>query len=72
MALLYDKMCEQNIVIKYYAILAFTQLLDDKEALEKAKPYFQNILSIYVKLLEVMDHQGLISSLKSIVQSFSE
>lgn len=71
MALLYDKMCEANIVVQYYAILSFTELLDDKQALETARPHFQDILTIYVKLLEVIDHEGLISSLKSIVQCFS-
>lgn len=71
MGLLYDKMCSDCLVIKYHGILAFTELLYDKEALESARPHFQNILSIYVKLLEVLDHEGLISSLESIVKYFS-
>ncbi len=49
-------MCYENIVVKYYAVRAFTELLDDRQALEAARPHFQNILEIYVKLLEVIDH----------------
>lgn len=71
MGLLYDRMCGNCLVVKFYAILVFTELLYDKQALESAKPHFQNILQIYVKLLESMDHENLISSLESIVQSFS-
>jgi hypothetical protein len=33
MGLLYEKMCVECLVVKYFAILAFTELLDDKEAL---------------------------------------
>lgn len=33
MAILFDKMCNNYVVIKYHAVLAFTQLLYDKEAL---------------------------------------
>ena len=33
MSTLFDKMCSDYLVIKYNALLAFTQLLYDKEAL---------------------------------------
>lgn len=41
MALLYDKMCADVLVVRYHAVLAFTKLLDDKQALESARPHFQ-------------------------------
>jgi len=33
MSLLYEKMCVDDLVVKYFAVLAFTKLLDDKQAL---------------------------------------
>lgn len=33
MGLLYEKMCGDEIVVRYHAVLAFTELLDDKQAL---------------------------------------
>lgn len=33
MSLLYDKICSNNLAVRYHASLAFTQLLDDKVAL---------------------------------------
>lgn len=41
MPILYDKMCADVLVVRYHAVLAFTKLLDDKQALESARPHFQ-------------------------------
>lgn len=40
MGILYDLMCGNCLVIKFYSVLAFTELLYDKQALESAKPHF--------------------------------
>lgn len=63
MSLLYEKICSNLLVVKYNGILAFTSLLDDREALDSAKPYFQNILQIYVEVLNAIDHEKLLKSL---------
>lgn len=52
MGLIYEKMTNTNsMVVKYNALLAFTSLLEHKAALNAAKPHFQTILEIYVKIL---------------------
>jgi len=57
MELIYDKIVNfQSLVIKYNAILAFTALLNHRAALEAAQPHFQNILQIYVGILNSFDH----------------
>lgn len=52
-------------------MLAFTKLLDDKDALDQTRPHFQNILQIYVKMLDSINHEKLIGSLEAVVKSFS-
>ena len=52
MALIYEKMIGKSAVLKYNAILAFTSLLNQPDALNAAKSHFQNILEIYVKILD--------------------
>lgn len=59
------------MVLKYNAILAFTSLLSQESALNSAKGHFQNILEIYVKMLDEFDHENLLKCLESIVGSFS-
>jgi hypothetical protein len=64
-------MLSNSLVIKYNAVLAFTSLLQHKAALNAARPHFQNILEIYIKILDSLDHESLITSLESIVKNFS-
>lgn len=59
------------MVLKYNAILAFTSLLSQQSALNSAKDHFQNILEIYVKMLDEFDHENLLKCLESIVGCFS-
>ncbi len=51
------------MVLKYNAILAFTSLLSQESALNSAKGHFQNILEIYVKMLDEFDHENLLKCL---------
>ena len=69
--ILYEKMCCNNLVVQFYAILAFTKLLDYSDALDQARPHFQNILQIYVKMLDIVDHDELLKSLEEVVKIFS-
>jgi hypothetical protein len=52
-----------SLVVRFRAILALTEVLEEREALEIARPHFQEILTVYVKLLEEVDNERLISSL---------
>ena len=44
MSLIYDKMINKSLVLRYNAILAFTSLLSHQAASSSAKEYFSNIL----------------------------
>ena len=59
------------LVIKFYAMIAFTKLLDDDNALDQIRPHFQSILEIFVKMMDVINHEKLIGSLETVVKSFS-
>lgn len=71
MQIIYGKITNSLMVIRYNAILAFTALLSHKSAREAATPHFKQILQIYVNMLNSFEHQNLIESLESIVKHFS-
>lgn len=61
---IYNKIINENsLVVRYNAILSFTALLGHKAALDSAKPHFQAILEIYVKILNTFDHENLLECL---------
>lgn len=71
MELIYAKITNENsLVVRYYAIMAFTSLLGHPSALESAKPHFSSILEVYVKTLNTFDHENLIGCLESIAKHF--
>lgn len=73
MSLIYEKLISNgSLALKYNAILAFTALLDHAAALQAARPHFQTILEIYIKMLDLIDHESLLRCLESIVKNFSE
>lgn len=64
MSIIYESLIAANsLVLKYNAILAFTALLEHPAALEAAKPHFQSILEIYIKMLDSLDHENLLCCL---------
>lgn len=44
------------LVVRYKAILGFSALLSHEEAVALTKPHFSNILGIYVKIMDELDH----------------
>ena len=64
-------MTGSGLVVKFYAMVTFTKLLDDKNALDQTRPHFQTILEIYVKMMDAINHEKLILSLETVVKSFS-
>lgn len=69
---LYNCLTSKLLVVRYKAILAFTSLLEHEQAVAIVKPHFTNILSIYVKILDELDHEKLLISLQSMVSKFEQ
>ena len=69
---LYNCLTSKLLVVRYKAILAFTSLLSHDQAVAIVKPHFSNILSIYIKILDDLDHEKLLLSLQSMVSKFEQ
>lgn len=69
---LYNCLNNKLLVIRYKAILAFTAMLEHDEAVLIVKPHFNNILTIYVRILDELDHERLLRSLQSMVGKFKQ
>ena len=68
LALLYEKMTGECLVVKFQSMVAFTKLLKDEEALDQTRPHFQAILEIYVKVLDTIQHEKLLASRETVVR----
>jgi|JI61114C2RNA_FD_contig_51_366970_length_1247_multi_1_in_0_out_0_2 hypothetical protein len=69
---LYNCLTSKLLVVRYKSILAFTALLSHDQAVTIVKPHFSNILNIYIKILDELDHEKLLLSLQSMVSKFEE
>lgn len=52
------------------AAVSLSCLLDHKEAEDLLRPYLQNILECYLKIMDQVDNEGVVNALEGIVQSF--
>jgi hypothetical protein len=67
---LYNCLLNKSLVVRFNAIMAFTALLSHEKAVVLVKPHFNNILTIYIKILDELDHEKLLTSLKTMVSKF--
>jgi hypothetical protein len=63
---------DQFPLVRIKAANAFNCILRHKNAKELVKPLLQEILGIYLQLLEKYDLESLVNSLESIVEGFSD
>jgi hypothetical protein len=62
---------DQYPLVRIKAANAFNCILRHKNAKDLVRPLLQNILTIYLQLLEKYDLESLVNSLESIVEGFS-
>ena len=58
--------------MKYEAALALSKMLKNDVAADFLKPALKNLLEVYLKIMEDIDSEELISALEEIVEKFSE
>jgi hypothetical protein len=63
---------DPNKIVSLKAACAFSCILEHKEAVDMVKPFLNNILTEYVKLLDTFDNEDIIRSLETIVRLFSD
>ena len=52
------------------AAVSLSCLLDHKEAEDMLRPYLQNILESYIKLMDSIDNEGVVAALEAIVSIY--
>ncbi len=62
---------DPNKIVSLKAACAFSCILDHKEAIDMVRPFLNNILVEYIKLLDNFDNEDIIRSLENIVKAFS-
>lgn len=63
---------DPNQIVRLKAACAFSSILKHKEAVNMVKPFLNNILAEYVKLLDTFDNEDIIRSLENIISTFSD
>lgn len=61
---------DSELPVKVKAAVSLSCLLDHKEAEDLLRPYLQNILECYLKIMDEVDNEGVVNALEGIVQSF--
>lgn len=59
-------------IVSLKAACAFSIILSHKKAVDMVKPFLNNILAEYIKLLDTFDNEDIIRSLETIVKVFSD
>lgn len=61
---------DSELPVKVKAAISLSYLLDHKEAEDLLRPYLQNILECYLKIMDEIDNEAVVNALEAIVQSF--
>jgi len=61
-----------DLPVRVKAAVSLNCLLSQKQAIDLLKPSLPKILEIYLKIMEQIDNEGIVSSLEGIVDSFKE
>ena len=69
---IYQQLFSDALPVKYEAALALSKMLKNDDAAAFLKPALSNLLEIYLKIMEDIDSEELISALEEIVEKFSE
>ena len=61
-----------NIAVKVDAACAISELLDHEEAINFIRPGLEQILKVFLKIMDEIDFEDLVSALRKIVEVFEE
>ena len=69
---LYQNLNHENLPVRVNAAIALIKMLDQEKAVEFIRPGLDNVIKIYLKLIDDIDYDELIESLKKIVDVFED
>ena len=69
---IYKCLFVDNLPIKFSAALSLSKMLKNESAVAFLKPALQNILEVYLKIMEEIDSDELIGALEQFVEIYSE
>lgn len=67
---LYQNLTHKDLPVRVYAAISLIKLLDKPIAVEFLRPALAQVIKIYLKLIDEIDYDELIESLKKIVDVF--
>lgn len=65
-------MYSNNIIVRVDAACAISELLDHEVAVEFIKPGLEQILKVFLKIMDEIDFEDLVTALKKIVEVFED
>lgn len=68
---IYNCILDKELPVRVAAAISFSCILQHKEAQALVRPGLQQILENYIKLMDIIDNEGIVSSLENIVLNFS-
>ena len=69
---IYQSLFVQSLPIKYQAAISLSKMLSNETATEFLKPHLHSILEVYLRIMEEIDSEELMSALEGIVEGYSE
>ena len=69
---IYQSLFSEHLPVKFAAAISLSKMLDDDTAMEFLKPALKNILEVYLKIMEEIDSEDLISALEMIMERFQD
>ncbi|CAK65923.1 unnamed protein product (macronuclear) [Paramecium tetraurelia] len=62
---------DKELPVRVAAAIAFSSILQHKEAQDLIRPQLSQVLEIYIKLMELIDNEKIVRSLEEIVKNFT-
>lgn len=62
---------DKELPVRVSAAIAFSSILQHKEAQDLIRPKLNLVLEIYIKLMDLIDNEKIVRSLEDIVKNFT-
>jgi len=69
---IYQRLFSEHLPVKFAAALALSQMIKIDAAVDFLKPALQNILEVYLKLMQDVDSEELIGSLEAFMEKYAD
>jgi hypothetical protein len=69
---IYKNILDKELPVRVAAAVAFSSIIKHKEAQEMIRPGLSQVLETYIKLMDIIDDEGIVASLEIIVQNFQQ